>query len=647
MIRVHASILAILLCAASSAVAFPSGRYIAIQIPTRDGKTLAADLYAIDTTTPRPTILVQTPYNKALYRLAGAIPSQAGGSPFPYDSIHYNYVVLDWRGFYASKAADVANYDRGLDGYDAVEWIATQGWNNGKVGTWGASALGQIQFMTAKHHPPHLICSVPLVKDFKTKYTDFYYGGEYRKEHVETLEALGFTPTSVILAHPTNDIVWTAAERATDYPDSIAIPCLMISGWYDHFPDDVIRAFNDLRTRGPVSVRNAHRLIMGPWLHGSVGKAQQGILSYPNAAGVSDSAALRFFDYYLRGIPNGYPDEPVVRYYRMGSDTWRATDDWYRLTAATDTTLFYLSPGGLLSPTIISKAPLADNITYNPRDPSPTIGGARLVPLGTKVLEGPQDLRDVVESRGDLLVYSTPALEQDLEVDGGVAVELYLSSDREDTDIGVRLCDVYPDGRSVLLTQGITRMRFRDGLRPADTSRIGVGQVYPVTVGLQNMAMTFVKGHRIRIDITSSNFPQYAANPNNGGPLYKPGDTLVAVNYVHHSGGTTLSRLMLPTLRPAGVAVNPASAAGYRLEPNAPNPFASSTSISFALPSAGHATLAIFDLAGARVADLFDGDLEAGEHAITWNADGFPAGGYICRLRAGGVTLNRPMMIVR
>ena len=219
-------------------------RHRAISIPTRDGKVLAADLYSTDTTVKRPTILVQTPYNKAFYRIAVNIPAQAGASMFPWDTANYNYVVLDWRGFNGSAGVAVTGYDRGLDGYDAVEWIATQPWSNQKVGTWGTSALGLIQFQMARHHPPHLVCAVPLAKDFKTKYTDFYYGGEYRKEHVESLESLGLASSALILARPTYDVTWKAIESGTDYADEIQIPMLSISGWYDHFPDDIFRAFD-------------------------------------------------------------------------------------------------------------------------------------------------------------------------------------------------------------------------------------------------------------------------------------------------------------------------------------------------------------------------------------------------------------------
>jgi predicted acyl esterase len=606
-------------------------RYTPVAIPTRDGRSLAADLYASDTTVRRPTILVQTPYNKLYYRLATVIPPEAGGSFFPLDTLHYNYVVVDWRGFYGSKEAAVANYDRGLDGYDAVEWIAAQGWSDGKVGTWGASALGQIQFLTAKQHPPHLVCSLPLVKDFKTKYTDFYYGGIYRKEHVESEQALGFFQASLILSRPTDDVTWSVVERGSDYPDSIAVPMLLISGWYDHFPDDVIRAFDDLRARSAPAVRGAHRLMMGPWMHSEVGKSQQGILSYPNAEGVSDSIALRFFDRYLRGIDNGYELTPPVTYYQMGTNVWRTTGDWHAVCRSADTLSLYLAPGGALE-----RAPRpdekADTLPYDPRNPSPTVGGARLVPFGTNVLDGPRDMRDTIEGRSDVLVYSTPPLDRDLEVTGGVTITLHLSSNRKDTDIGARLCDVYPDGRSVLLTQGIRRLRFRAGLRPQDTALMIPGTTYQVAVELQNIAMTFMKGHRLRIDLSSSNFPQYDLNPNSGGPLYTPGDTLVATNLIH-TGGATLSRVTMPVAAGASaVPVVASSASGARLDRAIPNPVTTSATIGFAVPERCHVTLDLHDLLGRTVATLLDGIADAGEHTATIDASTLTPGLYLYRL---------------
>lgn len=610
-------------------VAQPERPYTPIQIPTRDGKTLAADLYANNPITPKPVILIQTPYNKNFYRLSVAIPSQAGGASFPYDSANYNYVTLDWRGFYGSKDAAVAGYDRGLDGYDAVEWIAAQPWCNGKVGTWGPSALGAIQFMTAKHHPPHLLCAVPLVKDFKTKYGDFYEGGVYRKEHSETLEKLGFTPTSLVLAHPTNDLTWVLAERASDQPDSFAVPMLLISGWFDHFPDDILRAFFDLRQRGASTARNSHRLIMGPWMHEGIDKAEQGVLTFPNATDVAGAAALRFFDHYLRGIENGQTATPPVSYYQMGENKWHAVDSWEAISQATDTVRLYLHMDRTLRPdfpgnndTVVGTS----YIHYNPRDPSPTTGGARLTLPTVDVLKGPQDQRPV-ESKGDAIMFSTPVLERDLEVIGAITLQLYVAADRTDTDISIRLTDVYPDGRSVLLAQTIRRMRFRDGYRPADTSAIQPGKFYPITIQLQNLATTFLKGHQCRIILTGSNFPRYDLNPNTGSPLYQPSDTLIArINVGHHA--ETPSVVNIPgRLLASGVTRNPVNM--KESEPQMkvfPNPTIGTITVDFTLQSSNHGKLMIVDAVGTTSTVLADKKWEAGAHQYTISTAGLPSG---------------------
>jgi len=154
-------------------------RFVSFGIPVRDGKTLAADLFSIDTSIARPLIVIQTPYNKFFLRYTLGAP-EATGTVLLFDSVHYNYLTVDWRGFYASSSAGSPGYDRGLDGYDIIEWAAEQRWCNGRVGTWGVSALGLIQFETMKHRPPHHVCAMPMMKDYKTKYTDFFPGGGYR-----------------------------------------------------------------------------------------------------------------------------------------------------------------------------------------------------------------------------------------------------------------------------------------------------------------------------------------------------------------------------------------------------------------------------------------------------------------------------------
>ena len=632
-----------LLCAfALQLPAQPRTSFLSIAIPTRDNKTLAADLYALDTTKALPVILIQTPYNKNFYRTRVGVP-EAGGSSFPYDSLHYNYVVVDWRGRFGSKDAEVAGYDRGLDGYDAVEWIAQQKWSNGKVGTWGGSALGQIQFQTARLHPPHLVCSVPLIKDFKTKYSDYYYGGVFRKEHVESLAKLGFLGVQTILDHPTNDLVWRVVENNSNYPDEIAVPMLLISGWFDHFPDDVLRAFYDLREKSATSVRAQHKLLMGPWLHTEVGKAEQGQLTFPNSVGVPDSMALRFFDYYLRNIPNGYERDPVMRYYQMGTNDWRVTNDWFALNSAT--TPLYLQAGGLLSLIKPAGSMAPDSFRYDPRRPSPAVGGSRFNPFDPTTPVGPQDLRQSVESRSDVLIYSTPVLDKSWVINGAIKVDLFVASNRRDTDFAVRLCEVYPDGRSMILTQGIRRMRFRNSY--TNEELLTPGQVYQVTVELQNLALTVLPGHRLRIDITSSDYPHFDINLNNGGTLYVAGDTLIATNYVYHDAVRS-SRVLLPMAAATSLRESPsASPANFQLNQNFPNPFNPATAIRFTLPQQEYVTLKIFDASGREVQTLISGNLAAGTHRIEFEAKNLASGIYFYRVQTGQIFIQKKMLIMR
>ena len=640
-----ALLLAFALVFQSITLALP--RYIPLSIPVRDGKTLAADLYCIDTTVAKPVILIQTPYNKNYYRTRVGLP-QAGGSPFPYDSVRYNYVTVDWRGFYGSLAASVQGYDRGLDGYDICEWVASQGWCNGRVGTWGGSALGLIQFQTMKHRPPHLVCAVPMMKDYKNKYSDSYYGGVLRREHVESLEGLGFTPVSTITAHPQKDAFWNLTEFATDYPESVAVPVLMVSGWFDHFPEDVIRAFRDLRARSHSAVRDAHRLILGPWLHGEMGNAQQGQLSYSNAAGEPDAAAMAFFDYYLSGLQNAYPDRPMIKYYQMGVEEWRSTTDWSMVAGRTDTLFFALGSqkGGVLSSVRPVEGDIHGvNITYDPRNPSPAMGGSRFNPFSPSIPTGPWDQRDSVLSRSDALVFSTEPLTTPMTIAGPVRVALFVSSNRTDTDVSIRLCDVYPDGRSMLMTQGIRRMRFRDSYSTQQLMTPGVR--YWVTVELSSLALTLLPGHRLSVIVSSSDYPHFDINLNNGGPMYVTGDTLVAGNTIG-TLGTGASYALIPTPATVGVAPTPAGIPeAFWLGQNYPNPFNPSTMIPFALAERGEVLMTVHDLLGRDVRTLVRGVMEAGEHRMEFRADGLATGVYLCRLRSGPAIAVRRMLVLR
>ncbi len=497
-------------------------------IPMRDGKKLAADYYPASTGAAAPTILIQLPYNRLRFRLIG-LPLFGFDSQRP-----YAVVIVDWRCFYGSTSACVAQPNRGQDGYDIVEWIVSQSWSNGKVGTWGPSALGKIQYQTAREHPPGLICAVPLVAGSQFEYQEYFPGGAARTEYVEQLDALGFGLSTILYANPVYNNVWSFSENQNYYPDEIEIPMLLIGGWYDHNTNLMIDLFDGLKTQSPVSVRSQHRLLMGPWAHGGFGFAQvgtglQGELFYPEATGWSDSLALLFFDYYLRNQFNGWDNMPTVQYFQMGENEWLNASDFPPQGMLQDTLYFQADQSLKFNPPGEDVPPT--QFAYDPHDPSPTHGGAT---LRQDLLQGPYDQSDIVESRNDILIFSTDVLQQDVKFIGKSFVQLHVMSDKLDTDFSIRLTDVYPDGKSMLLAEGIQRMRFRDGYTANDTSVMVPTTKYQIMIPLPHTANTFLAGHRIRVDVTSSNYPRFDLNLNNGGTLYTAGDTLVAVNYVFH-----------------------------------------------------------------------------------------------------------------
>ncbi len=513
---------------------------VSVNIPMRDGKFLAADIYLPNSDSlTRPTILIQTPYQKNFYHGLG-LPLEVG---FNINTSPFNFVIVDWRCFYGSAAACTTSVNRGQDGYDVVEWIAQQPWSNDSTGTWGPSALGIIQFQTAKENPPHLTCCVPIVAGMRSGYQRYYPGGVYRTEYVQMLDALGYGLSTLILAHTVKDVYWTVAESTTFYPTSINVPMFMIGGWYDHATEEVLESFEGIRTQSATAVRSQQKLLMGPWTHNASSSAplQVGELDYPQAQNVSDSLARKFFDYYLLNATNGWNARPVVEYFQMGENTWN-NDSSLNTSGMTNYNLYFHSNGGL-DLNVPSSTTDFQNINYDPHDPSPTIGGPTLL---NTLNQGPYDQAPVVESRNDLLTFTTAPLSQDVVMRGRPTAHLKVSSDKLDTDFSLRLTDVYPDGSSMLVLDGIRRMRFRTGYTATDTSDISSGTIYPLDVDLfANSAITFLAGHKIRVDVTSSNYPRFDCNLNNGQTMYVAGDTLTASNTVYMNG-TNSSYITLP-----------------------------------------------------------------------------------------------------
>ncbi len=584
-------------------------------IPVRTGDSLAADLYSLDTTVPKPVILIQTPYNKISYRIASFswVPEDTSGL---WNLVDYNYVFVDWRGFYASSDADSAGYDRGLDGYDCVEWIAPQSWSDGNIGTYGGSALGAIQFLTARHQPPHLICAAPWIIDYQQQYVDYYYGGVWRREHSDALSFLGFGRPAFVLEHPLYDGLWLYVETMSDYSEEFEIPMLLVSGWFDHYPGCIIRAFHDIRARSHISVRDKHKLLIGPWTHSGIGKLVQGELEYPAAEDYDESMVKAFFNFYLRGAPNGYEDEPVGQYFIMGGDEWFCTDDWYSISDSIYT--LYLHPAELLSGSEPPSSASPDSFLYDPRDPSPIFGGARFNPSDPGAIAGPRDVRDSVESRDDNLIYSTSPLTENLTILGNIIVRLFISSNRLDTDFAVRICDVYPDGRSMILTQGIRRARLRNSF--SEEELMIPGDIYLVEVVMDPIAQTFLPGHSFRIIITSAIFPHFDTNINDGGPMYEQGDTLIATNFIYHDTAHS-SSLLLPIVSSIGIGENGNCRPKSFTIDAYPNPFNSSVKIRVRGIEVSRGRVEIFDINGRMVAEMSVGESESAKPLST-NASG-------------------------
>ena len=516
-----------------------------ISIPMRDGKNLSADIYLPDTTKTYPTILIQTPYNKGLIRLAG-LPLGIGRD---ISMSNYAVVIVDWRCYFQSAAACGLNTpSRGEDGYDVVEWIAQQSWSDGQVGTWGPSALGSIQFQTAREQPPHLVCSVPIVVSPHVYFNKYFPGGTARVDYTDFVGTY-FGLKNLLAANPYYNLLWTITENGSMYPSDIEVPMMIVGGWFDHNTDDCITMFDTLVQASDPAVQDQHRLLMGPWTHSLVGRTNQGELSFPEAESWDDSLALLFFDHHLRGIQNNWDLSPKIQFFQLGEKSWQHSENWpppgngmLGLHLYADQSLFPQVPGYI-----------ADSLflTYDPQDPSPSIGGKT---FSTDILQrnvGPKDQRNEVESRDDHIIFNSAPLIAPVNVQGKIKANLHVSSNRLDTDIALRITDVYPDGRSILIGESILRMHFRNGYRARDTAYMEPGKVYEVELLFEHLAHTFQPDHQIRLIITSSNYPRFNRNMNTGGPMYPNGnlDTLVnpliATNYIY-MGQLYASHITLP-----------------------------------------------------------------------------------------------------
>lgn len=500
-----------------------------------DGIELATTVYQPKTGGPFPVILARTPYNKDGQK-AEAERFCAHG---------YAYVAQDLRGRFKSKGTDAIifhndGWNTPHDGHDTIAWISQQPWCNGKIGTTGGSALGITQNMAAPGAPAALTSQYVVVAFSDMYHQGAYQGGAFRSGLLENwLKGTGMSPANLktFVEHPKFDSFWSELSPESQ-AKRVNAPGVFIGGWYDIFLQGTINSFTTIQSQGGPAARGRCRLVIGPIGHGSMNE-----LSYPaNSARLPRCAdSLAWFDATLKGKENGVNSEKPVSYYVMGDPTdssapgnyWRTADSWPPISTATP---FYLH----LDKRLDTK-PSAENgsisYRYDPSEPVPTIGGAE---LGINI--GPRDQRSV-ESRSDVLVFTTDELTESVEVTGRIEARLFVSSNCPDTDFTVKLTDVYPDGRSMLVTDGIRRARFRESF---ETEKfLEPDEVVEMTVDLWSTSLIFNKGHRIRVAISSSNAPRFDPNPNTGHGFRVNHEKRIADNTVMISDKHP-SRVILP-----------------------------------------------------------------------------------------------------
>ncbi len=520
-------------------------------VEMRDGVKLHTNVYLPQPLTGSyPVILIRTPYG------ADNFDSYPPVISYIVDGKGYILVVQDTRGRFKSEGVDSVFLDDGWrdgkwDGYDTVEWIAEQSWCDGNVGTYGGSAMGITQYLLAGTHPEALKCCFVVVAPWSMYHDCVFPGGEYREYDVDGwLSGQGsmYMKDYYLNFHPNYDEEWMNLDLSTR-PESVNVPIYHVSGWYDFFNPGQIKGFIDLQYRGGNGAIGTQKLIMGPWTHGTIGKREVGELTYPeNAVVLFDTIYFRWFDHYLKGIDNGIEEVSPVKFYLMGPvDMTGDWNKWVEMDTFPPQTYplpLYLGDGKLYTPDELENLEMGeDTIVYDPHDPVPTIGGNNLI-----LDAGPYDWTQNL-SREDVILYERE-VEEDIEFVGDVYLYLEVSSDRTDTDITAFLIDGYPDGRNMLITDGILRLRHRNTYE--NDELLIPGEKYRVKVYLGTTAYHIPAGHTLILAVSSSNYPRFMRNTNTGEPKGLEHDTLVATNILYRGDN---SYLMLPSTKDYGWGV--------------------------------------------------------------------------------------------
>jgi hypothetical protein len=572
----------------------PAGSYevdvdTSIMVSMRDGVRLATDVYR-----PRgvagalPTVLIRLPYNKAAYRGA-TIPARF------FASHGYAVAVQDVRGKFASEGQYRVYEGDMTDWTDTFDWIGKQAWSTGRIGTYGCSYLGEGQIIAAQQRHPKHIAAIPQAAGGnigrvgrRREFWGSVEGGAFSisinfgwmpvfastdkgARPMPNVELATFFRTLPVIdmtdraGSPSWD--WrNFLERSPDDPwwdkqgyitadDSVSVAALHVSSWFDMAAEALQEAEIFRRNALNDRAKSGQYAIISPTVHcaseAASAQTKVGDLEVGDARLHYWETYLAWFDRWLKGNEHAIDSLPRFQYYVVGRNEWRKSDRWP--VAGMRETAFYLrSDGGantrdgngrlsLEAP----KSERPDSFTYDPANPVPARGGSICCTGNPKDVPGSFDQSDI-EQRPDVLVYTTDALRDGLELTGPMRAVVHLSSDAPDTDITIKLLDVFPDGRSMNMQEGITRVRYRDGF---DRARMmSPGKVYEVPVDLHATSWYLPPGHRLRVQISSSNFPRFDRNLNTGGRNYDETKWRSAKNTVHHTSAYP-SRLILPVVR--------------------------------------------------------------------------------------------------
>ena len=581
-----------------------------LMVPMRDGMRMAADVYRPKNAAAKvPIVFVRTPYNFNFWDVRLGAPADMSA---PLDAVKrgYAYVEMNERGhFFSEGNYDILGPPR-TDGYDAIGWMASQPWSNGKVGLIGCSSTAEWQMGVAATSPPGLAAIIP--QGFGAgvgrvgpyiEQGNWYRGGAVQMLFIAwlageqnqvrptfpattTQEDLIRASKSFDLAQQSPSVDWAQALRhlpeqdilqAVDAPHGIFadrmpvptggamiertpndsawykgglfhdnmridVPGLWFMSWYDVSVGPNLATYNHVRSTANGEAANQQYAVIAPTLHCSYKRAAEHTVVGERDMGDArldyDALTWAWFDKFLKGEDNHLLDTlPKVRYYTMGMNKWQTSDTWPPKGATAQT--FYLGSGGHANTMdgdghLSTKPPANDKpdaFTYDPMHPVPSYGG-NVCCTGNAVVGGSFDQRKM-ETRPDILVYTTDPFKDGTELSGPITVTLYASSDAKDTDFTVKLIDVYPDGRAFNLDETIQRARYRDGY-DKEVWMAG-GKVYKIALSPMNTSNYFDAGHRLRIEVSSSNFPRFDRNLNTGGRNYDEATGVVAHNAIHHS----------------------------------------------------------------------------------------------------------------